>query len=404
MHELCRHVLVGVTAAATAVGAAGCTKGDASAARARPPPLVVVAKVAARDVPVEVRAPVDLRPLEQADVGSKTLGVLDAVTVDRGDHVKRGQLLALVRPSDLPDQLAAARGTLAQTQASLALARTNFDRANSLAPSGVVSQQELQSSSAALATAEATQAAAQAQVSALAVRLGETRIDSPMTGVVVVRKLDPGAMVGLLSGATIVTVARIDVLRVFVTVTEQDIPKVHVGQQARVEIDALPGSSYQGQVVRIAPSVDPATRTLDAEVKLNNAKEELHPGMFGHGAIVVDTHVHAPVIPATSVQTSNLKSYVYVVTGDRVQRRAIRIGVDGGTWVEAADGLTPGDEIVTAGIDGLSDGIQVRVTRDVDPYSGGSVATPDPSLRSGVRAVAGPAASGAPAKPADAKD
>src|SRR5262249_37658990 len=162
-----------------------------------------------------------------------------AVFVYRGDHVKRGQTLALVRPSDLPDQLAAARGTLAQTQASLALAQTNYDRARSLAPNGVVSQQELQASAAALATAQAAQAAAQAQVSALAVRLGELRIDSPMDGVISSRKLDPGAMVGLLSGATIVTVARIDMLRVYITVAEKDVASVRVGQDAHVELDAL---------------------------------------------------------------------------------------------------------------------------------------------------------------------
>src|SRR5262245_55047532 len=106
---------------------AACNGGNGGKAPGRLPPLVSVARVQARDVPVEIRAPVDLRPLEQADVGSKTLGYLDAVLVDRGDRVRRGQLLALVRPSDLPDQLAAARGALAQTKSAAALARTNYD-------------------------------------------------------------------------------------------------------------------------------------------------------------------------------------------------------------------------------------------------------------------------------------
>jgi multidrug efflux pump subunit AcrA (membrane-fusion protein) len=110
----------------------------------------VVTKVIARDVPVEVQAPVDLRPLEQADVGSKVLGYVDAIFVESGDRVKKGQIVALVRPSDLPDQLAAARSSIGQIKAQAALARTNYERANKLAPSGVVSQQELQSSSAAL--------------------------------------------------------------------------------------------------------------------------------------------------------------------------------------------------------------------------------------------------------------
>src|SRR3954453_10612600 len=144
--------------------AASCSKADTgAAARARPAPLVVVKKIEARDVPVEVRAPVDLRPLEQADVGSKALGYLDAVLVDRGDHVKRGQILALVRPSDLPDQLAAARGALGQMQSQATLARTNLDRAKALAPEAIVSKQELQQAESQVATAEAAQSAAQAQ-------------------------------------------------------------------------------------------------------------------------------------------------------------------------------------------------------------------------------------------------
>jgi membrane fusion protein (multidrug efflux system) len=359
-----------------------CSRGDASAgSRARPAPLVVVSKILARDVPVEVRMPIDLRPLEQADVGSKALGVLDAVFVDRGDHVKRGQLLAIVRPSDLPDQLAAARGAFAQTQASLSLAQTNYDRARALAPNGVVSQQELQSAAAALASAQAAQAASQSQVSALAVRLGELRIESPADGVVAVRKLDPGAMVGLMSGATIMTIARIDVLRVLIAVTENDVTRVHVGQDAHVELDAVPGKSYTGKVTRMAPEIDPATRSLDATVLLPNPREELRAGMFGHGSIVVDVHTHVPIVPAQAVKLTDAKAFVFVLTGDKVQRRAIETGVDGGTWLEVVRGLAEGEEVVTAGVDVVSDGSSVRVTRDVDPFTGANLSVVSPSTK-----------------------
>src|SRR3954454_14795498 len=197
---------------------AACGGKTADKGAGRPPPMVSVARVEARDVPVEVRAPVDLRPLVQADVGSKTLGYLDAVLVDRGDHVTRGQLLALVRPSDLPDQLAAARSSLVQAQSSAALARTNYDRAKQLAPVDFGSQQELQQAQSQFATAEAAQQTAQSQIAALAVRMGETRIASPLTGVVVQRRLDPGTLVGPPGGGAIVTVARVDTLRVFITV------------------------------------------------------------------------------------------------------------------------------------------------------------------------------------------
>lgn len=351
--------------------AGACGKSEAQPTRPRPAPAVVVATVTTRDVVVTARAPVELRPMAQADVGSKTLGYLDAVFVGRGDQVKQGQLLALVRPSDLPDQLGAARGTLAQAQASVALARENSNRAAQLAPSGVVSQQELQAAAAALASAEAQSAAAEAQAAALATRLGETKITSPMDGFVTARRLDPGALVGTTTGATIVTVARIDILKAFVSVTERDVSRVRIGQKAVVSLDALPSQKVEGTVVRVAPSLDPGTRTLDAEVRLDNREGLLRAGMFGRGAIVIDTHPNAVVVPASAVLVSGGKRWVFVLDGDVVRRREVTVGVDEGDWLELVKGLAGGESIVTQGMDNVSDGTAVRPSRAAeDPPSG----------------------------------
>jgi RND family efflux transporter MFP subunit len=331
--------------------------------------LVTAAKVISRDVAVEIHAPVDLRPIESAEVGSKTLGYLDAVLVDRGDRVKRGQLLALVRPSDLPDQLAAAKGSLSQAKAAADLARTNNTRNKQLAPSGVVSTQEIQQSESALAAAEAAEAAANAQLGALATRLGETRITSPFDGVVAQRRLDAGSLVGLPTSGGILVVQRIDVLRVFITVNEREAAGVSIGKDAHVELDALPGKSVWGKVVRLAPSFDPTTRTLEAEVRLEN-KGELRPGMYGRGAIVIETHPNVPVIPSVAEQISDRKAYVFIVAGkDQVERREIQVGVDMGDELEIVRGLSTGERVVTAGADGLSDHTKVRVS-ELDPYTG----------------------------------
>jgi membrane fusion protein (multidrug efflux system)/multidrug efflux system membrane fusion protein len=336
----------------------------------RLPPLVVVTPVTTRDVPVEIRAPIDLRPLAQADVGAKTLGYLDAVLVDRGDAVKRGQLVALVRPSDLPDQLAAARGTLAQTHAQVAQARANLDRIKQLAPSGIVSQQDLQNAETALTTAKALEDAAQAQVGALGVRLGETRIESPLDGVVTLRRLDPGALVGPQGSGAILTIAKIDVLRAFVSVAERDLVAIKVGMDAEIDLDALPGKKIAAKVVRIAPTVDPATRTVDAEVQVPNPDGVLRPGMFGHGALLVDVHKGAVTVPAQAVLTSNREHWVFVVNGNQVARKRITTGVDGGDWLEVLSGLDRSDEVVSAGTDALADGVEVRTSKNIDPYSG----------------------------------
>lgn len=378
-----------------------CSRKDATP-RQRPPPAVTSADVTVRDVPVEIRSPVDLRPLEQADVGAKAIGYLDAVLVDRGDRVKRGQLLALVRPSDLPDQLSAARGQLAQLQAQLALARANYDRGQQLAPTGFVSQQDLQQQRTAVESAEAALAASQSNVGVMATRLGETRIVSPLDGYVSARRLDPGALVGPSSGnGVILTVQRMDVLRVFVPVNERDVARLRVGQEARLDLDALPGRTIQGKVVRVSPSLEPSTRTVDAEVQIPNAEAVLRPGMYGRAAIVTEIRRGAVVIPATAAQITGGRFYAFVVgsaeaqSGEagpgagagaqakppvpakvaKVRRVELQVGVDGGDWLEITAGLRPGDEIVTAGIDVLSDGATVRALKGVDPFTGRAVAT-----------------------------
>jgi membrane fusion protein (multidrug efflux system) len=331
-------------------------KGGSGEPPKRPPPAVTVAAVEVRDVPVEIRAPVDLRPLFQADVGAKTLGYLGAVLVDRGDVVKKGQLLAVVRPSDLPDQLDAARVAFEN-------AKANKERAEALAPSGVVSQQELQNTQSAFATA-------QANLAAVSTRYGETRIESPIDGVVSQRRLDPGVLVGPNAGTgSILTVQRNDILRVFVPVNERDAGSVRIGQPASAEFDALPGKRYTGKVVRLSPAFDPVTRTVDAEVHLVNPGE-LRAGMYGRGTIVTAVHPGSVVVPVGAVQLSEGKAFAYVVQGDKVKRVELRLGVDGGNWYEVAQGLKAGDEIVTAGTDTLADGAAIRAVRGMDPFTG----------------------------------
>jgi len=358
---------------ALSVGLGGCGSGGGSATGAkRPPPQVVVQKPEQRDLPVEVRAPVDLRPIVTVDVTSKQLGYLSAVLVDRGDRVRRGQPLSLVRPSDLPDQLQAARGTLAQAQAALQQARTNRERTGALSPSGVVSMQELEQSRTQLLQAESAESAAQAQLSAVATRLGESRIDSPLDGVVLSRRLDAGALVGPTTGQVILTVARLDVLKVIVAVREREAARLAIDQEALVEVDARPGEHFNGRVVRLSPGFDPLTRTLDAEVHLANDKGLLRPGMYGRAALRVGLHPRAIVVPEAAVLLSGRDRFVYTVREGRAQRKPVTVGIDGGTWLEIEKGLAPEDEVVVAGAEIIADGLAVTASRGTNVYTGSS--------------------------------
>jgi RND family efflux transporter MFP subunit len=215
----------------------------------------------------------------------------------------------------------------------------------------------------------------------LAIRLGETRITSPITGYVSARRLDPGALVGPPGGGAIVTVVRMDRLRVFLTLNETDATGVVVGMDAHVELDAVRGRSFLGKVVRVAPAFDPLTRTLEAEVQLPNESGELRPGMYGRGSIRREVHPHTPVVTVNAVQISSSQKYVFVLHDTKVERRAIVTGaeLDDGTVFEVRSGLSAGEDVVIAGADGLADGATVRVTRDVNPYSGAPTAAVVPS-------------------------
>jgi RND family efflux transporter MFP subunit len=356
------------------LAAAGCSEAEGGGRnRTRPPPLVEVAAVEVRDVPVTVSSPVELRPMQIADVGSKILGVLGSVLVERGDAVRRGQLVATVRPSDLPDQLDAERAALSQAKASRELAKISLERARQLAPAGLMSEQELEQATHAVASAEAGEAASKARLEALAVRLGETRIVSPLDGVVLSRRLDPGVLVGPGSGGAIVTVAQVDRMRVFVAVNEREAPRVRVGQDAVVRLDAFPGREFHGAVVRISPAFDPSTRTLDAEIELPNPDGELRIAMYGRAEIVLETHPRAVVVPVGAVVINSMGRYAFVVEGDRARRRTVTTGVDGGDWLEVLSGISAGEEVVVTGADALSDGVPVRVARPGEP-AGGAVA------------------------------
>jgi RND family efflux transporter MFP subunit len=191
-----------------------------------------------------------------------------------------------------------------------------------------------------------------------------------MDGWVSARRLDPGALVGPTSGSSsIVTVERIDVLRVFVPVNERDVAGLQVGLDAHVEFDAFPDRTYRGKVVRISPAFDPVTRTLDSEVHIRNPGE-LRSGMYGRGAIVTAVHAGALVLPAGAVQISSDRYWCFVVRGDKAARVEVKVGVDGGDWLEIASGLSAEDDVVTAGMDVLSDGLVVRAQRGMNPYTG----------------------------------
>lgn len=345
--------------------------GGATASKKRPPPLVQVARPEVRDVEVTLAYSVEIKPAEQTELQSKVTGYVEKVLVDRGDFVRRGQLLARVRPSQLPEQVNQAREQVGQAEAQLSLQTENARRSRELWKRGLISKAELDTAEAQLAVTRAGRGVSRATLGAAATLLREAAIVAPYDGFVTRRYLDLGALVspGPTSQA-IVQVMRIETVRVFVSVLERDVPRIRRGLRAHVTVDALPGRTFEGEVVRYAPALDPATRTLEVEIGIPNPIEKqpsgekdrpLKPGMYGHAALRVDVHPRAVVLPIEAVVTQEEARFVYTVDAGKAHRVPVEIGFDGGNWLEISRGLTGDEQVIVQGIDLVSDGALVSL-------------------------------------------
>jgi membrane fusion protein (multidrug efflux system) len=320
-----------------------CTQGP-EAPKKRPPPVVQVAHPTVRDVDVTLSYTVDIRPIEQADLQSKVSGYVEKIYVDRGDLVKKGQLLAEIRPSDLTEQVATAREQATQSEAGFKLAEQNVQRARELFKREMISKAELDQAEAQLAMAQAAHGASRSSLGAVSTRLGETHLVAPFTGWVSRRSLDPGALVQPgPQNATILTVVKIDQVRVFVSVLEQQAPLVRRGQAARITVDALPQKVFEGRVTRVPPALDVNTRTLETEIVIPNPDGVLKPGMYGRAELTVDHHPRAVVLPVEAVIAEEKDRSVFTVTDVKekvgvVRRVSVEVGFDGGEWLEITKG------------------------------------------------------------------
>lgn len=359
-------VLVGLGA----VLATGC-KQAVPPAKKRPPPLVEVARPEVRDVDVTLDYAVEVKPIEQADLHSKVDGYVEALGVDVGDRVRRGELLATIRPAALPKQLIQARKQEEQAAAQLTLQEQNAERTRALFAKGLVSKADRDTAEAQLAVARSARGAAKAGVGMAGVLLQETRIVAPFDGWVTQRYLDVGALVTPASQA-LVQVMRIDPVRVYVSVVEHDVPSVRRGQEAHVMVDSLPGRTFVGQVTRFAPALDPVTRTLRVEIQVPNPPDEaanddgerpgpLKPGMYGRATLHIATHPKSVVLPVGAVVAEDEQRAVFVVEGDHARRVPVTIGFDGGSWLEIASGLRGDEQVIVQGVDLVSDGAAVAL-------------------------------------------
>ena len=312
-----------------------------------------------------------LAPRTRVGIKPKLPGTLERVLVDIGDAVTAGQTLATIDRREIDAQADAAvasvnvaKAALESAEASLANAVLEHDRATNLFEKGALPRQRLDGAATAhrAGTAQRDLAAANlAQAEAALRRAHEVQsnatITSPVTGFVVERNYDAGAIPG---DKPIFVVADLRQMKLEAGISELEAGRLKVGLKARISVQAKPGETYFGELAAIAPEVDERNRHFMIDVRVPNDGHALLSGMYATARIIEGTAANAIMVPREAVVTKDGKRIVLKVQGDAVSTVEVVEGLGDGARIQIVKGLSAGDKIVTDARRQIAPGAKVR--------------------------------------------
>ncbi|MBB5326472.1 efflux RND transporter periplasmic adaptor subunit [Tunturiibacter gelidoferens] len=321
----------------------------------------------------EIVLPGNMQAFTLAPIYARTTGYVKAWYHDIGTPVRKGELLAVIETPELDQQLASAKADLATAKSNAGIAKVTSDRYGDLIGRNAVSQQDTDTAAQALEARNTQVASAQANVQRLEELVSFERIVAPFDGVITARNLDIGQLITA-TGSTstsggansanreIFDISAVRTLRVFINVPQIYSPDAKNGTIAKLTLPQYPGRTFEGKLVRSSDAVDPATRTLLAEVDVDNRSGELLPGSYTEVHLNVSSEAPVLVVPVSSLilEPDGLR-VATVDANHHVHMARITPGRDYGTTVEVLAGLKPGDSIVGNPPDSLTDGEEVRV-------------------------------------------
>jgi RND family efflux transporter MFP subunit len=360
---------------------------------------VAVARVQRGDLEDTLALAGAFKPFQDVDVHAKIAGYIRRIYVDVGDHVKEGQILAVLEIPELTAQLPGAEASVRAAQEQIHRAQGDLQRAQSTqvaahlaytrlkqaadSRAGLVAQQEVDDSqakdlesAAQVASAEAELSAAKQQLEVAQASLvqvsamsGYTRITAPFAGVVTSRTADTGALVAAGTSEStqaipVVRLAQTSVLRLVLPIPESIAAGIRVGQTMKVHVQAL-NKDFPGKVARFADSLNEQTRTMETEIDLDNRDGKVIPGMYAEVAIPLDQQHAALNIPIEAVMRANDATTVWVVNQqNKVELRHVTLGYEGSSRVVVLAGLQEGERVIVGGQSGVTAGESVE-TKDV---------------------------------------
>jgi RND family efflux transporter MFP subunit len=341
-------------------------------------PRVEIVHPRRRTVAQRLETNATLAAFEEADLFAKVSGYPSDVRVDIGDHVKAGQVLAVIEIPEMEQELAEDQAQLASKESALETARREVDhqQANVALQDVTLKRQEVlfnqhwisaqtldemrakaAIAKADLGVAEANSALAANQVDLAAATveriktlIAYSQVVAPFDGVMARRLVNRGDLVQAPTASRttpLFTVQRIDTIRVFCDVPENDVPRLHIGDPAIVKPSGFDGKPFIGKVTHFSLRLDPETRNMRTEIDLPNPDERLYPGTYAEVSLEMNRHPDALTVPAPAVGSDGDGSFVYTITDNRITRLAIKSGLIDNGRIEVTAGLSEETPVVT---------------------------------------------------------
>ncbi len=317
-------------------------------------PAVQVTKPQRRDIVKTLTLPANISPWYQATLYGKVSGYLKWIGADKGDVVKKGQLLAVIDAPEIDDQFK-------QAEADYEIKRITFERYLSVWQENhdIIAKQDVD------VARSAAQSAKHLRDSRRTL-LEYTKLYAPFAGVITARFADPGALIQAATGSAtqavpLFTVMDMSTVRIYVNVPQEAALLSKPGTPAVLTIRELPQDRFEATVTRTTEALDPATRTLLVEIDLDNTARKLQPGMFANVTLQLERHLDTLAVPPAAVITTKggQEKSLYVVEQGTAKLTRIQTGLDDGLWVEVTGGLTGTEDVVVVGKGGLKDGQEV---------------------------------------------
>lgn len=334
------------------------SSGNGARGNSNAPVAVEVASVRVGSASNDIRAIGSLQSDESVQIAPEIAGRISEIVFTEGSAVKKGDVLV-----KLDDALAAA--DVADTNARLALADANNDRASALSRTGNVTGRGRDEAVANFETAKA------------AAGLAKTRLDkhvliAPFDGIVGVRNISVGAFVN--TGTPLTNLEKIDFLKVDFKVPELYLDAVKVGQNIILTVDAVPNVEFKATIYAINPMLDVNGRALEIRARLDNSETRLRPGLFARILIKGLRERQALMVPEAAVQSRSGDMFIFVVNDAKAVERRVTVGQRANAEVEIVSGIDANSRVVTAGQQKLRNGTAVEI---ITPASDAARSAPE---------------------------